>query len=54
MPVILAAIGFGVAMALAALAPNLALELGALALVGASSVAFMSQTNATLQLRAAS
>jgi MFS family permease len=53
MPVILAAIGFGVTMALAALAPNLALELVALALVGAASVAFMSQTNATLQLRAA-
>jgi MFS family permease len=42
-----------VAMTLAALAPGLALELVALALTGAASVAFMSQTNATLQLRAA-
>jgi MFS family permease len=53
MTLILAAVGFGVAMGLAALAPNLAMELVALALVGAASVAFMSQTNATLQLRAA-
>jgi MFS family permease len=40
-------------MAAAALAPTLALELVALALVGAASVAFMSQTNATLQLGSA-
>jgi MFS family permease len=53
MPLILAAVAFGIAMFLAALSPNLALELIALALVGAASVAFMSQTNATLQLRAA-
>ena len=53
MALALSALGFGVAMALAALAPNIALELVALALVGAASVAFMSQTNATLQLRAA-
>jgi len=53
MPLILAAVAFGIAMVLAALAPNLALELVALALVGSASVAFMSQTNATLQLRAA-
>jgi MFS family permease len=53
-PLIIAAVGFGVAMGLAAIAPSLALELVALALVGAASVAFMSQTNATLQLGAAS
>ncbi len=44
--------GFGVAMALAAIAPNLGLELGALALAGAASIAFMSTGNSTLQLRA--
>ncbi|MGN6168625.1 MAG: MFS transporter [Solirubrobacteraceae bacterium] len=47
-----AAIGFGVAMTLAALAPNLAFELGALAIVGAASIAFMATGNSTLQLRA--
>ncbi len=44
---------FGVAMTLAAIAPTLAFELGALALAGASSIAFMSTGNSTLQLRAA-
>ncbi len=44
---------FGVAMALAAIAPDLGLELGALALAGAASIAFMSTGNSTLQLRAA-
>ncbi|MDE3131907.1 MAG: MFS transporter [Acidobacteriota bacterium] len=53
LPLILAALGYGVAMTLSALAPNLALELLALALVGAGGVAFMSQSNSTLQLRAA-
>jgi MFS family permease len=53
LPLVIAALAFGVAMTLAALAPGLALELLALALTGAASVAFMSQTNATLQLRAA-
>lgn len=53
LPLILAAIGFGVTMAIATAAPTLVLELVALALVGATSVAFMSQTNATLQLGAA-
>jgi MFS family permease len=53
MPLILAALAFGITMVLAALAPTLGLELLALALVGAASVTFMSQTNATLQLRAA-
>jgi MFS family permease len=43
---------FGVAMALATIAPNLSFELAALALAGASSIAFMSTANSTLQLRA--
>ena len=43
---------FGVAMTLATIAPNLPFELAALALVGASSIAFMSTGNSTLQLRA--
>ncbi|HZO77512.1 MAG TPA: MFS transporter [Solirubrobacteraceae bacterium] len=43
---------FGVAMALATIAPNLPFELVALALAGASSIAFMSTGNSTLQLRA--
>lgn len=50
---VIAALGYGVSMTLAALAPDLALELLALALVGAAGVTFMSMTNATLQLRAA-
>src|SRR5579863_4080116 len=50
---IVAAVGYGASMTLAAIAPDLALELFALALVGAAGVAFMSMTNATLQLRAA-
>jgi MFS family permease len=45
--------GFGVAMALATVAPSLPVELFAMTLVGAGSVAFMSSGNATLQLRAA-
>ncbi len=49
---ILGALAFGFAMALATVAPDLALELLALALVGAASVIFMSAGNATLQLRA--
>jgi MFS family permease len=44
---------FGVVMLVAALAPGLAVELLALALVGAASVAFLSQGNSTLQLAAA-
>ncbi len=52
-PLIAAASGFGVALALATLAPNLAIELIALALVGAGSIAFMSTGNSTLQLTAA-
>jgi MFS family permease len=50
---VLSASGFGIAMALATLAPSLALELTALALVGAGSIAFMSTGNSTLQLSAA-
>ena len=48
---IIAAAAFGISMVLAAIAPDLALELCALALVGAAGVGFMSMTNATLQLR---
>jgi MFS family permease len=50
---IIAATGYGVSMALSAVAPNLLLELLALTLVGGAGVAFMSQANATLQLRSA-
>ncbi len=52
-PLVASAAGFGVAMALATVAPNLPVELLAMTLVGAGSVAFMSSGNATLQLRAA-
>jgi MFS family permease len=52
-PLILAAAGFGIAMTLATAAPNLALELIALAIVGAGSIAFMSTGNSTLQLTSA-
>jgi MFS family permease len=52
-PLVLAASGFGIAMALATLAPDLAFELIALAVVGAGSIAFMSTGNSTLQLGAA-
>ena len=50
---IIAALGFGVTMTLSAIAPDLALELVALAFVGGAGVVFMSMSNATLQLRAA-
>ena len=40
-------------MALAALAPSLGLELAALTLAGAASIAFMATGNSTLQLNAA-
>jgi MFS family permease len=52
-PLTLAASGFGVALGLAALAPNLALELAALAFAGGMSISFMSTGNSTLQLNAA-
>ena len=51
-PLIAAACAFGVALALAALAPSLPVELAALALVGWASISFMSTGNATLQLTA--
>jgi MFS family permease len=44
---------FGVAIAVAAVAPDLWLELIALAAVGAASVTFLSKGNTTLQLGAA-
>jgi MFS family permease len=50
--VAVAAGAFGIAMLAAALAPTFALELLALACVGAASVAFMSRGNTTLQLTA--
>jgi len=49
---ILAAAAFGVTLAGAALAPTLAIELVALALVGWASISFMSSGNSTLQLGA--
>ena len=49
---ILAATGFGTALALATLAPDLPLELMALALVGWGSISFMSMGNSTMQLTA--
>ena len=49
-PLVLAASGFGVVLAFAALAPNLGVELVALALVGGASISFMSTGNTTLQL----
>ncbi len=51
-PLVLASLGFGVMVGLAALAPSLSLELVALAFVGAFSVSFMATGNTTLQLRA--
>jgi MFS family permease len=51
-PLIVSASGFAVAMTLAALAPNLGIELVALALAGAGSISFMSMGNSTLQLNA--
>ena len=51
-PLVLAASVFAVAMTFATLAPNLAFELIALALVGAASISFMATGNSTLQLNA--
>ena len=50
---IAASCAFGVVLALAAAAPDLGIELVALALAGGASIAFMSGGNSTLQLRAA-
>ncbi|HEX4281141.1 MAG TPA: MFS transporter [Solirubrobacteraceae bacterium] len=52
-PLVIAAAGFGVTMALAALAPSLPVELIALMFVGWASISFMSMGNSTLQLTAA-
>jgi MFS family permease len=52
-PLTLAASGFGVAIGLATVSPNLALELAALAFAGGMSISFMSTGNSTLQLNAA-
>jgi MFS family permease len=51
-PMVLASTGFTVSMAAAALAPSLAVELIAMAFVGAAMVSFMSTGNSTLQLTA--
>ena len=51
-PVATSALAFAVALVLAALAPNLGVELVALALAGAASVSFMAIGNSTLQLAA--
>lgn len=48
--VVIAAGAFGATMLLAAIAPSLPIELAALTLVGAASVAFMSRGNSVLQL----
>jgi MFS family permease len=48
--VILASVGFGVAILLAAAAPTLPIELIALTVVGAASVTFLAVGNSTLQL----
>ena len=52
-PLVLAASGFGLAVGLAAIAPDLGWELVALALAGGASISFMSTGNSTLQLGAA-
>jgi MFS family permease len=52
-PLTLAAGGFGIALALATLAPSLPFELAALPFVGWGSISFMSMGNSTLQLTAA-
>jgi MFS family permease len=51
-PLVFAASGFGLAMALATLAPSLPLEIAALALAGGASISFMATANTTLQLTA--
>jgi MFS family permease len=52
-PLVLSALGFGTALAFATIAPNLVLELVALGVAGAGSIAFMSMGNSTLQLNSA-
>jgi len=51
-PLVSAAFAFGAAVAFATVAPSLAVELVALALAGAASIAFMATGNSTLQLGA--
>jgi MFS family permease len=51
-PLVFAAGAFGAVIMLAALAPTLPVELGALALVGWASISFMATGNSTLQLGA--
>jgi MFS family permease len=52
-PLVIASGLFTITMALATLAPSLAIELIALALVGVANISFMSTGNSTLQLGAA-
>jgi MFS family permease len=52
-PLVIAATGFGAALALATVAPSLPLELVALGFTGWASISFMSMGNSTLQLTAA-
>jgi MFS family permease len=52
-PLIIAAAGLTVTMLLATVAPSVAVELIALALVGVANLAFMSTGNSTMQLNAA-
>jgi MFS family permease len=52
-PLVISALAFGVALVLAAVAPNLPLELFALAVAGAGSISFMATGNSTLQLNSA-
>jgi MFS family permease len=52
-PLVISALGFGTALAFATVAPNLPLELLALGVAGAGSIAFMSMGNSTLQLNSA-
>ena len=52
-PLTIAAAGFAAALAVATIAPDLPLELVALAFVGWGSISFMSMANSTLQLTAA-
>jgi MFS family permease len=51
-PLVIAATVFGLAVALAAVAPSLPFEVAALALAGSASITFMATGNSTLQLTA--
>jgi MFS family permease len=52
-PLVLSALVFGTALSFATIAPTLPLELFALGVAGAGSIAFMSMGNSTLQLNSA-